>query len=214
MSVLFGLGIFRFGVRGLAEVGAGLTSFQWTVLLLMVVLFVYGEGFLALQRHWVPRMAGAGERASRLRAARNAIVLILAPLHAMSLLGGNTRERVRRWSVVASVVTAVIVVEWLPAPRRGIVDLGVACALWRGDSCSWPKRRSEPLSSVVRLNSLGSNGRTKSNHHYSVVARPPNLSSIMRSAARLSPTISSCSTTLPKDASSSTCSSMNHCSSS
>ena len=126
VSILFGLAVFRLVMRGLAEVGAGLTAIQWTVLLLTVALFVYGEGFLALQRHWVPRMA---ERASRLRASRSAIVLILAPLHAMSLLGGSTRELVRGWSMVAAIVAAVIVIEWLPAPWRGIVDLGVACAL-------------------------------------------------------------------------------------
>ncbi len=126
VSMLFGLGVFRLGMRGIAEVGAGLTSFQWAVLLLTVALFVYGEGFLALQRHWVPRMA---ERANRLRAVRNAIVLILAPLHAMSLIGGDTRELVRGWSMVAAIGAAVIVVERLPAPWRGIVDLGVACAL-------------------------------------------------------------------------------------
>ena len=54
---------------------------------------------------------------------------LLAPLHAMGLIGGEPRTLVRSWLGVASVAVAVLVVRRLPDPWRGMIDLAVALAL-------------------------------------------------------------------------------------
>lgn len=126
VSALFGFAIVRLGARGLALPFGDLTLVEWGALLTSIVVFVYGEGVLALQRRWVPRVL---ERARALRRDKRRAFRVLAPLYAMSMVGASPRRILGGWSLFLGIATLAIAVQRLPAPWRGIVDLGVAGAL-------------------------------------------------------------------------------------
>ncbi|UCC25940.1 MAG: hypothetical protein JSU98_02345 [Gemmatimonadales bacterium] len=126
VSLLLLFAAVRLGRRGIETVQAGLGPVEWTGLILLVLLFVVGEGWGALQRKWVPRVV---ERAVALRRGGPLHFRILAPLYGMSLIGGCARSLARAWAGTFSIVVAVLIVRTFPDPWRGIVDLAVASAL-------------------------------------------------------------------------------------
>ena len=126
---LFGEAAWRLGMRGVATVRGGLSGFEWLALALLTAVFVYGEGYRALQRKWVPYVLA---RVARLRTERFLPWRIGAPLYAMSLIGPTWRTALRAWAGVAAIITAVLVVSRFPEPWRGIVDIAVAAALTWG----------------------------------------------------------------------------------
>jgi hypothetical protein len=127
IAVLFSRAIWALGMRGLNTVAAGLEPAEWLVLAGMVGIFVYGEGFLALQRKWVPRVCCRIACLGRIPVTTRH--RLLAPLYAMSLVGAPRRAVLRAWLGVAAIVTAVLLVSRFPDPWRGIVDVAVASAL-------------------------------------------------------------------------------------
>lgn len=129
VSMLFAWAVYRLGSRGIATVRGGLEAGEWVVLALLVVAFGYGEGFVALERRWVP---GLVERARRLRDDRRLLMRVLAPLYGMSLIGTRPRELLRGWLGTSAIVGAILLVRTFPEPWRGIVDLSVAAALCWG----------------------------------------------------------------------------------
>ena len=126
---LFGEAAWRLGMRGVATVRGGLASFEWVALVLLTAVFVYGEGYRALQRKWVPYVLA---RVARLRTERFLPWRLGAPLYAMSLIGPTWRTALRAWAGVAAIITAVLIVSRFPEPWRGIVDIAVAAALMWG----------------------------------------------------------------------------------
>lgn len=123
---LFAWAAYRLGARGLETLRSGLGAFEWTAAVFLVVAFVYGEGLVALDRRWVPKLF---ERARRLRGERRLLPRLLAPLYGLSLLGSDRVEVVRGWVGTLAIVAAVLAVRALPEPWRGIVDFSVAAAL-------------------------------------------------------------------------------------
>ncbi|HSK20702.1 MAG TPA: hypothetical protein VK912_16230 [Longimicrobiales bacterium] len=123
---LFAEAAWRLGMRGVATVRGGLSSHEWIILVLLTGVFVYGEGYRALQRRWVPYVLA---RVARLRTERFLTWRIGAPLYAMSLIGPTWRTALRAWAGVAAIITAVLIVSRFPEPWRGIVDIAVAAAL-------------------------------------------------------------------------------------
>lgn len=128
VALVFLYAIVRLGMTGYAAVRAGLTPFEWIVLVVLAFAFVYGEGHRAIQRRWVPRLI---ERVRDLP-RRGFLLRLLAPLFGLSLIGGPRSDLVRGWSLAAGVTLAVFVVRALPGPWRGIVDAAVAAALTWG----------------------------------------------------------------------------------
>ncbi|RJQ40809.1 MAG: hypothetical protein C4555_00955 [Dehalococcoidia bacterium] len=146
VCLLFSGAVFRLGRRGVETVRAGLDPEEWAALLLLVLVFVVGEGWGALQRKWVPRLV---RRASWLRHGGSPVHRALAPLYGMSLIGAPPAALLRAWGGTAAIVAAVLVVRKFPEPWRGIVDLAVAAALlWGLGAIAVAGRRS-----------LGSRGR-------------------------------------------------------
>ena len=90
------------------------------------VAFVYGEGFRALDRRWVPMLV---ERALLLRDDPRLFVRLLAPLYGLSLVGAGRDDLIRGWLLTTAILGAVLIVRTLPDPWRGIVDFAVAAAL-------------------------------------------------------------------------------------
>ncbi len=123
---LFASAIYRLGTRGVAAIQAGLGWGEWSVLVLLTVAFVYGEGFRALDRRWVP---GLVERAVLLRDDPRLFVRLLAPLYGLSLVGVGRDALIRGWLLTTAILGVVLIVGTLPDPWRGIVDFAVAAAL-------------------------------------------------------------------------------------
>jgi hypothetical protein len=126
IAVLFLFAAVRLGSSGLATVRAGLGIGEWAALIVLTVLFVYGEGRRALQQRWVPRVI---MRASDLRRQQGVLYRLLAPLYGLSLIGASPRNVLRAWCLSAAILVAVLVVRTFPEPWRGITDLAVASAL-------------------------------------------------------------------------------------
>lgn len=126
VAALFTSAIYRLGARGVATIQAGLGWGEWLVLVLLTVAFVYGEGFRALDRRWVPRLV---ERALLLRDDPRVLVRLVAPLYGLSLVGAARDDLIRGWLLTTAILGAVLIVRALPDPWRGIVDFAVAAAL-------------------------------------------------------------------------------------
>lgn len=123
--------VVSLGGRGLDTVREGLGPIETAVLVAMLLLFVLGEGVLALQRKWVPHVVS---RARTLRRDPSRTHALLAPLYAMSLVGAPRNALLRAWAGVIAIVAAVLLVRAFPEPWRGIVDLSVAAALAWGSA--------------------------------------------------------------------------------
>ena len=126
VAALFASAIYRLGTRGVVTIQAGLEWGEWSVLVLLTVAFVYGEGFRVLERRWVPRLV---ERALLLRDDPRLFVRFLAPLYGLSLVGARRDDLIRGWLLTTAILSAVLIVRTLPDPWRGIVDLAVSAAL-------------------------------------------------------------------------------------
>ncbi len=119
--------IVRLGARGLDTLRAEpLGAWEWATFALVSGSLVYFEGYRALHRRYMPKVA---ERVMALARGAGPSVVVPAPLHALALWGVERSALVRAWAGVALIVVAVLVVRALPAPWRGIVDAGVALAL-------------------------------------------------------------------------------------
>jgi hypothetical protein len=128
IAVLFLFAAYRLGSSGLATVRAGLAIGEWAALIVLTVLFVYGEGRRALQQRWVPRVI---LRASDLRRQQVVLYRLLAPLYGLSLIGASPRNVVRAWALSAAILGAVLVVRML-------------CAMLPADAQSSQTRSSIP----------------------------------------------------------------------
>lgn len=126
LVALFANAVVRLGARGIVTIRGGLDPAEWLALVLLTVLFVWGEGVRGLQRRWVP---GVLRRVAELRGERHTLHRLLAPLYAMSLIAAPKRTLWRTWAGVAAIVAAVLIVRAFPAPWRGMTDFAVAAAL-------------------------------------------------------------------------------------
>jgi hypothetical protein len=128
LSLTFLQAITRLGARGVHTIANGLTAFEWAVLVLLTLVFVYGEGFRGIQQHFAPRVV---QRLHELF-ARRARWQLLGPLYLLSLVGAAPRTMLRAWIGVAAIVVAVLIIRALPEPWRGIIDFAVVAALTWG----------------------------------------------------------------------------------
>lgn len=125
VSALFASAVYRLGGRGVHTIFGGLGALQWTALVVLTGVFVYGEGVMALQRKWVPKLI---DRARAIR-SEPALLQLLGPLYGMALVGGPLKRALRAWLGTLAIVTAIVIVRNFPEPWRGIVDFAVASAL-------------------------------------------------------------------------------------
>ena len=126
LVLLFATAVVRLAARGIETIRAGLDPAEWLALVVLMALFIYGEGVRGLQRRWVPAVL---RRVAELRTGRCVSHWMLAPLHAMLLIGAPKATLWRAWAGVAAIVAAVLIVRSLPEPWRGMTDISVAAAL-------------------------------------------------------------------------------------
>jgi hypothetical protein len=126
VALVFATAAYRLGERGLDTVRGGLAPAEWLALVLLTAVFVYGEGVRALQRRYVPHVI---RRVTQLEREPRMWYRLLAPVHALSLIGADRGLLLRAWAGTFAIAAAVAVVRAFPEPWRGITDVAVAAAL-------------------------------------------------------------------------------------
>jgi len=126
LVLIFATAVARLAARGITTIRGGLDPAEWLALVVLMILFIYGEGVRGLQRRWVPAVL---RRVAELRTGRRVSHWLLAPLYAILLIGASKRTLWRAWAGVAAIVAAVLIVRSFPEPWRGMTDLSVAAAL-------------------------------------------------------------------------------------
>ncbi|HSJ06720.1 MAG TPA: hypothetical protein VK936_08460 [Longimicrobiales bacterium] len=125
VAFVFASAAFRLGERGVITMRAGLGPWEWAALAGLTAVFVYGEGVRALQRKYIPFVIRRVDAVRR----EHIVYRVLAPLHAMALVGAPPGILVRAWGGSLAIVAAVLIVRGFAEPWRGIVDFAVAAAL-------------------------------------------------------------------------------------
>lgn len=121
--------IVRLGAVALDAVRSGLTPLQWAVATVWCLFMVYAEGWRGFHKQFSPRVVVRG---LALAASRPLVPSILAPFTCMGLLHATKKRRIVAWSLLTGIVVLILLVRQLPAPWRGIVDLGVVLGLSTG----------------------------------------------------------------------------------
>jgi hypothetical protein len=125
VAFIFASAAWRLGERGVMTVRAGLGPWEWAALAGLTAVFVYGEGVRALQKKYIPFVIRRVDAVRR----EHIVYRILAPLHAMALVGAPPGILARSWGGSLAIVLAVLIVRGFAEPWRGIVDFAVASAL-------------------------------------------------------------------------------------
>jgi hypothetical protein len=128
-SAVLAIAIDRLLGRGLQALFMDLTAIQWTAVVVNALLILWAEGYRGFQRRFSPR---AASRVLYLSSHATATTALMAPVFCVGLMGATPRILRGTWIGAALIVAAVIVVQRLPQPWRGIIDFGVAMGLTWG----------------------------------------------------------------------------------
>jgi hypothetical protein len=126
--------VLAFAVVRLAELAwdalqMPLSAPQWTLLVGNALLLAWAEGYRGFQRRFSPRAAA---RVRYLRDHATPFTALLAPVFCVGLVGATPRLLRATWMGTGLIVLAVLVVQRLEQPWRGILDLGVVIGLTWG----------------------------------------------------------------------------------
>lgn len=127
--LLLGQALWRLTPIALDAIEAGLSTFEWIVLVVWVVLNAHAEGYRGFHRRFSPRVVA---RARVLGADPRPLWVVFAPLFCMSLFHASRRGLIVARVLVVAIVTVVILVRQLDQPWRGIIDAGVVVGLALG----------------------------------------------------------------------------------
>ncbi len=108
---------------------SGLTPLQWAFAVVWVAFMAWSEGYRGFHTRLAPR---AGARAAWLADNPTPARVLLAPLVVMALFHVRRSTLIARLILLTFIVGAVVSVRMLPAPWRGLVDLGVVVGLGWG----------------------------------------------------------------------------------
>jgi hypothetical protein len=102
------------------------TAVHWAATVVSLVAFGFGEGVLAIQRGFLPRLRS---RVEHLIVSPSLLYGLLAPLYGMGLIGADWRTLARAWGMLLAIVLMILGMRFVPSPWREIVILGVVVAL-------------------------------------------------------------------------------------
>lgn len=118
--------IGRLSVTALQGLAMELTGVQLAALAANTVLLAWSEGYRGFQRRFSPRAAA---RVLWLRRHATPLTALLAPAFCIGLFGAAPRVLRMTWIGAGLIVLAVLLVQRLDQPWRGIVDAGVVVGL-------------------------------------------------------------------------------------
>lgn len=113
----------------LEAVRLGLAPAEWALFLLSVGGMAWAEGYRGFQQRFSPRVAA---RAWHLYRQPTLTRALLAPLFCSGFFGATPRILRLTWIGAGLIVLAVVLVDRLPQPWRGILDAGVVAGLLWG----------------------------------------------------------------------------------
>lgn len=113
----------------------GLEPIHIAFLPFWITFMAYTEGFRGFHQRFSPR---AAVRADWLARHPSPLLVVFAPLMAMSLIYATRRRMLGSWILLAGIIVIVICVRQLPQPWRGVIDFGVVVGLSVGTaSTAW-----------------------------------------------------------------------------
>ncbi len=127
--------IIRVSDRALDTIQAGLSPFEWIVLVVFALFMLVAEGYRGFQKKFSPRTAA---RVRYLRENPTPLRVILAPFFSMGFFHANTKTRITIIILTLGIITLILLVKFFcPDPWRGIIDFGVALGLSWGVISFW-----------------------------------------------------------------------------
>jgi uncharacterized membrane protein YedE/YeeE len=128
-SAVLALAIGRLSATAVDGLAAGLTAPQVAVLVANTALLAWAEGHRGFQQRFSPRAAA---RVLWLRRHATPVTALLAPAFCIGFFGTTPRVLRMTWVGTALIVLAVVLVQRLAQPWRGVVDAGVVVGLGWG----------------------------------------------------------------------------------
>lgn len=128
-AALLGKALYQLSPLAYDAVRGDLTGVQIGFAVGWTAWMWYTEGYRAFQKQLCPRLVA---RATWLGRNPRPWLVALAPLYAMGLFHASRKRLIISWVVLIGIVGLVIGVRFLPAPWRGLVDLGVVVGLGWG----------------------------------------------------------------------------------
>lgn len=119
-------GVQRIAPRVVEVSGTDLDMVHWAAAAVSILVFGVGEGYVAIQKHYMPRLL---VRADDLRRNPRPVYAVLAPLYCMGLIGWDPKTTIRGWAMVAAIILMVIIVRRIAHPWQEIILAGVVFAL-------------------------------------------------------------------------------------
>ena len=118
--------IARLSVYAIDALASELDPLQLAALAANTGLLAWAEGYRGFQKRFSPRAAA---RILYLRRHAGVLTATLAPLFCIGFFGVTPRIWRMTWIGTGLILLAVIVVQQLPQPWRGIIDVGVVIGL-------------------------------------------------------------------------------------
>jgi hypothetical protein len=94
-----------------------------------VALLAYSEGYRGFQKSFAPRVI---DRCRLLWSEPGQLRGLLAPLFCVGYFQSTRSLKKRVYAATTAIVVAIILIDWLPQPWRGIIDAGVVVGLTWG----------------------------------------------------------------------------------
>lgn len=129
VAALLSQAIWRLTPLAIEAIAGGLTTRQWIVLVVWVVMMAHAEGYRGFHRRFSPRVVA---RALWLREHATPVQAALAPLFCMNLFFSSRRGAMTARILLVGIVGLIVLVRGLSQPWRGIIDAGVVLGLTIG----------------------------------------------------------------------------------
>jgi hypothetical protein len=126
---LLGYAVYRLAPRAAEALNAPLTSAQWVFLVGFAVFMLVAEGYRGFQKKFSPRTAA---RVKYLSDHPSSLHVLFAPFFCMGYFFAKRKTQITAISLTIGIVLLVVLVRYLPAPWRGLVDFGVVLGLSYG----------------------------------------------------------------------------------
>lgn len=126
---LLGFAIARLTPYAAEALQSGLSIEQWLIAAVWMVFMIITEGYDGFYRRLAPRISS---RAGHIYRSGDMIEIILAPLYCFGYFRAPLRRLFVSYVVIILIVVAVLLVQQIPQPWRGIIDIGVVAGLLYG----------------------------------------------------------------------------------
>lgn len=127
-AAMFAHVAFGLAARTVHVAQEGLTTGQWSLMLGLMLLVGYLEGYRVLHHRVAPAIVARAHQASR-RDGASVLDVVSAPFQALGLVRAPTRTLVRAWLCVVLHAPVIVGLRALAEPWRGIIDGAVATSL-------------------------------------------------------------------------------------